>query len=120
MDTVGGCCIWCINRAKPRTARAIIPIRQAFDPEFIMDFEILAMRLGDVFGGRALHVVAVHEDWHDRLSRPGAHGAGRMFWLMRNMLPGSYLRNLISASRLIAGAIDVFNAAVSSSGMKLT
>src|SRR5262249_32654813 len=42
----------------------VIPISHIFDPVFVLNFQVLAVRFRNVLRRRSGHVVAVHEDWH--------------------------------------------------------
>jgi hypothetical protein len=53
-----------VNQAKAGAAIRVIPISHVFDPVFVLNLEVLAMRFGNIFGRHIAHVMAVHEDRH--------------------------------------------------------
>ena len=61
----GGGRIGRFHQAKAGATRLVVPIGHVFDPILVLNFQIPAMRFGDVLSRSAAHVVAVHEDRHD-------------------------------------------------------
>ena len=57
-----------IDQAEAGAAVRVKPIGHVFDPVFVLNLEVLAMRFGDILGRHIAHVVAVHENRHG-----GAH-----------------------------------------------
>ncbi len=69
---LGSCGVGRVDQAEIGTALLVEPVGHVLDPVSVLDFEILAMRLSDAFGGQAVHVVTIHEDRHGGLHLPVA------------------------------------------------
>src|ERR1700686_2716790 len=77
MDMRGGRRVRRLDETEASGTLGVVPISHVFDPVFVLNFKVLTVRFGDVFGSRAAHVMAVHEDWHDGLRLVCFGGSGR-------------------------------------------